>query len=274
MPCCMTIDFGAGEQDGSAAGARLTCGERIATLTLSRPPVNAIDDALVTQIHGILDALERCRAWTVLHVRSDQHVFCAGADLRRLRAHMAASDPGATMRVAVHAIQALFDRVAALPGVTLAEIGGAAMGGGLELALACDLRIAAREARLGLPETGLGLLPGAGGTQRLTALCGRGTATRMILAGETVTGAEARDLGLVQWAVPGDRLAAEARALVETVAERPVAALAAAKDCIAAAGEPARDGFALEVEASARLAAEPETRARVSAFLGDAPEGR
>ena len=113
----------------------------------------------------------------------------------------------------------LFDRIESLPCVTLAEIGGSALGGGFELALSCDLRMASTTAKLGLPEAKLGLIPGAGGTQRLTRLCGPGTAARIILAAEVVDGATACQLGMVQWAVAPDDLAAHAQALAQRVAE-------------------------------------------------------
>ena len=107
------------------------------------------------------------------------------------------TDAGAGRR-----LQRLAARLETAPLVTLAEIGGAALGGGFELALACDLRIAANEAKVGLPEAGLGLLAAAGGTQRLTRLVGPGIAKRLILGAETLDGAAAERLGLVQWAVP------------------------------------------------------------------------
>ena len=118
------------------------------------------------------------------------------------------------------------------------------MGGGLELALACDLRVAAVDARLGLPEVRLGLLPAAGGTQRLTRLCGQGTAKRLILGAELIDGAEALRLGLVQWTQPREQLARWSRELAARVADMPKAALGASKRCIAAAHDPACDGFA------------------------------
>jgi enoyl-CoA hydratase/carnithine racemase len=151
--------------------------------------------------------------------------------------------------------------------VTLAEIGGAALGGGFELALACDLRIAANEARVGLPEAGLGLLAAAGGTQRLTRLVGPGTASRLILGAETVDGVTAAQLGLVQWTVPRADLAEAARALAERVAALPRTALGAAKQCIAAALDASRDGFAEEIAHTRQLYQQAATRERVSAFL-------
>jgi enoyl-CoA hydratase/carnithine racemase len=167
----------------------------------------------------------------------------------------------------VSAMQRVFARLADAPFVTLAEIGGAALGGGLELALACDLRVAAHEAKLALPEVGLGLLPGAGGTQRLTALCGAGVARRLILGGETIDGAEAERLGVVQWARPAATLADWTAELAARIAAQPRAALAASKRCIALAAFASPGGFAAEIEATRTLYAAPQTLERVGAFL-------
>ena len=153
------------------------------------------------------------------------------------------------------------------PCVTLAEIGGAAMGGGLELTLACDVRVAAVEAKLGLPEVGLGLLPGAGGTQRLTRLCGRGIATRLILGGEIIDGAFAERLGVVQWAQPRESAGRVDKRTRDALRSGSQAALAASKQCLAASGDPHRDGFAEELAATRKLYQHPETRRRVSEFL-------
>jgi enoyl-CoA hydratase/carnithine racemase len=170
----------------------------------------------------------------------------------------------------VAAIQRLYRRIEQLPQVTLAEIGGAAMGGGLELALACDLRVAGEDVKLGLPEAGLGLIPGAGGTQRLTRLCGRPLAARLILGAEIITGEVARELGVVQWAVPKTELPAMAADLAQRVAALPAAALAWSKACIAAAGEPGEDGYRDELEGTRRLLTDAETRQRVAAFFAGA----
>ena len=131
-------------------------------------------------------------------------------------------------------MQRLFARIEAAPVVTLAEIGGAALGGGMELALACDLRIAATDAQIGLPEARLGLIPGAGGTQRLTRLCGRGVAGRLMLGAEVIDGAEAARLGVVQWSEPRAQLPGKAQELAARYAALPRPALAAIKRCIAA----------------------------------------
>ena len=257
------------EKEGAAARMfDVNVANGVATLTFNRPPVNAISVAWVAQFHVTLDDLAARSDWTVFHVRSAQKVFCAGADLNEIRERILAPDGPDRMYAYVAGIQRLYARIEQLPQVTIAEIGGAAMGGGLELALACDLRIAAVEAKLGLPEARLGLIPGAGGTQRLTRLAGRPVAQRLILGAEVVDGATARDLGIVQWAVTRSELAGQAVELARRIAELPAAALSESKSCIAAAAdEPGRGGYSKELEATRLLLTNAETRRRVEAFL-------
>ncbi len=245
----------------------LEVSQGVARLTLDRPPVNAVSSEWLAAFHQRLDELSDRRDWHVLHLRSSQKVFCAGADLAEMRAKIEGPNgPDAMARVAAE-MQKLFARIESLPQVTLVEIGGAALGGGFELALACDLRIAAREAKLGLPEARLGLVPGAGGTQRMTRLAGRTVAARMILTAEVADGATAETLGLVQWSVPRAELPERAAKIAADIAALPAAALAACKSCIDAALDPARNGFAEEIAASRSLYGNEETRRRVSAFL-------
>ena len=238
-----------------------------ATLTLSRPPVNAISDDFIKLFDAKLDELAARSDWKVLYVRSDQKVFCAGADLVQVRTRFEAADGADLTYCFVARLQRLFRRLEQLPQVTLAEIAGAAMGGGLELALACDLRIIALEAKLGLPEARLGLIPGAGGTQRLTRLCGRSVASRLILGAEVVDGADAVRLGIAQWAVARAELATCAAKIAQNIAGLPAAALSASKKCIAAAAEPSDRGYVDELSETRRLSTNPETRERVAAFL-------
>jgi enoyl-CoA hydratase/carnithine racemase len=245
----------------------LTHGDGIATLALSRPPVNAVSDEFITLFDAKLDELAAQSDWKVLHVRSEQKVFCAGADLVEVRERFDAPDgPDRTYRF-VARLQRLYRRLELLPQVTLAEIGGAAVGGGLELALACDLRIVAVEARLGLPEARLGLIPGAGGTQRLTRLCGRAVASRLILGAEIVDGADAVRLGIAQWAVARAELPTRAAEIARHIAGLPAAALSASKKCIALAEQPGDRGYLDEIEETRRLSTNSETRERVAAFL-------
>jgi enoyl-CoA hydratase/carnithine racemase len=240
---------------------------RVLVLTLARPPVNAINEELVAALDAAIELAVADDGVAVLQLRSEQRAFCAGADLALMQTCFAAPQGPDRMTGLVRSMQRLFSRLEAAPFVTLAEIGSTALGGGLELALACDLRVAALDARLGLPEARLGLVPGAGGTQRLTRLCGPGVASRLILGAEIISGEQAEALGLVQWAQPATELAAWTAALAARLAAHPRAALAANKRCIAAAGEPARDGYAEEVAATRSLYDHPETRRKVADFL-------
>ena len=245
---------------------RFTAAGTVGTVTLDRPPVNAIDPAFVTAFHEALDA-----AWnaapTVLVIHSTQKCFCAGADLSLIAGFFDAPDGIALMEDYVRSLHALFDRLEAFPAVTLAVIDGPALGGGLELALACDLRAASTRAQIGLPEAKVGMIPGAGGTQRLTRLCGPGVSARLILGGEVVDGAEAERLGIVQWAVEADALGAFVADTAARAGGLSRQALLASKDCIAAWHDPQIDGFAREIEKPRELMPTQEARGRVLSFF-------
>lgn len=241
--------------------------ENVATIVMDRPPVNAMSDAWVTAFHDLLDGLDARDDWSVLHIRSALKVFAAGADLKEMKERFEAADGLDRQLAGVRGYQKLFARIEAMPRITLAEVSGAALGGGFELALACDLRIAAQDVRMGLPELRLGLLPGAGGTQRMTWLAGRPASLRLILGAEQIDGAEALRLGLVQWCVPAAELAATAAAVARRYGAVPAHAAKAAKACIDAASNPAIDGFKEEVEQTRGLLQSDRTRALIGAFL-------
>jgi enoyl-CoA hydratase/carnithine racemase len=251
----------------------LKIADGVATLTLSRAPVNAISEEWLRLFNDNLDALVLRSDWKVLHLRSDQKVFCAGADLREIRELMRIKEGPDRMYAFIATIQRLYARIEQLDRVTLAEIGGAAMGGGLELALACDLRIAANETKLGLPEAKLGLIPAAGGTQRLARLCGPSIAARLILGAEALDGAAAREFGIVQWAFARAELAERTMEIARRIAALPVAALIACKSCMAALQEGGRGGFTDELEWTRQLLTNQETQACVDAFLAGQARG-
>ena len=238
----------------------------VTTIVLSRPPVNAIDPSFVTAFQRILDEVERANPALIV-VRSDQKCFCAGADLALIRGFFDQADGVDSMVAYVKTLHVLFDRIEAFPAVTLACIAGPALGGGLELALCCDLRIATRTAKLGLPEARVGMIPGAGGTQRLTRLCGPGVSSRLILGGEVVHGAEAERLGIVQWSTEEADFDAAIRRIAERIAGLSHQALVASKDCILASLDPAIDGYARELEKPRLLMQTEEARTRVAQFF-------
>lgn len=239
----------------------------VVRITMQRAPVNAISTEFVAGFMQVLDGLAAKKDLAVLHLRSDQKAFCAGADLTQVQSCFATTNGADVMRENITQFHALFDRIEALPCVTLAEIGGSALGGGFELALACDLRMASNTAKLGLPEAKLGLIPGAGGTQRLTRLCGPGTAARIILGCDVVDGATACQLGMVQWAVAPADLAQEADKLAQRIASQSAPAMQLAKRCIAQVGTLAPAGFEAELNGIHALVSTVEAQYRIQAFL-------
>ncbi len=240
----------------------------VAIATLDRPPVNAIDDAWIARLAAILDEVEARDDVAVLWLRASGRAFCAGADLGLMRERFDTPEGRAQMVALTRQMQAVFARIERSPKVSVAEIHAAAMGGGLELALACDIRLVADTARVGLPEARLGLLPGAGGTQRLTRICGDALARRLILGAEVLDGAQAAAVGVVHRCVPAPELESAARAQVERIAGLPAVALAACKRCILAACDGQDDGFEAEIEGTALLLGTAQTQQLVRRFLG------
>lgn len=244
----------------------LEVSDDIATLSLAFPPVNALSLEWNSQMHRALDTLEQRTDWRILRVRSALRVFSAGGDIKVFASRLSDPDAGRKLGEEAAQYQDLFCRIERLPQISIAEIAGVAAGGGLELALACDLRIASETSRVGFPEVGLGLLPAAGGTQRLSRRCGPGWALRLIGTAELVSASEAHRMGLVEWVFPAQDFEDSALRIARQLAQQPHEALMLAKRCIREAQSDGNEGFALERSAPERLMALPETRARLEAF--------
>ena len=178
--------------------------DAVAVLTLDRPEaLNALSFAVLGEIGARLDEVARSDARALIVTGAGSRAFCAGADIKELRHRdLMAQRRGAELG------QQIFARLDALPMPSVAVINGYAFGGGLELALACTFRLATRNAKLGLPEIRLGLIPGYGGTQRLPRVIGEARALEMIMTGRTVEAEEAERIGLVARLVDGDPVAA------------------------------------------------------------------
>jgi enoyl-CoA hydratase len=245
----------------------LDINDHVATATLDQAPVNAINLSWMERFSRILDEVEADCNISVLHIRSEVKVFCAGADLEVMRKLLPTPSGRDEMIEIVRRMQDVFLRLERMGAVTVAEIGGAALGGGLELALACDLRVASEDARLGFPEPRLGLLPGAGGTQRLPRLCGEAVARRLILGAEVVDGRTAQQLGVVHWVQSKENLAERTRVLVQSLAESTPQALSACKRCIEAFCDPLQNGYERELTETRQLHDVPETQERLNAIL-------
>jgi enoyl-CoA hydratase len=244
----------------------------VCTLTLDRPGKhNALDLALVQALHAALGELEAACAVgagpaVVILTGAGERAFAAGADIAELRQRRAADALAAVN-------SALFDRLARLPLPTIAAVRGYALGGGCELAIACDLRVAGRSARFGQPEVGLGVMAAAGATYRLPALIGLGRARELLLTGRLIDAEEAHRIGLCERVVddaddPSAVLAA-AQALAAEIAANDPLALRLTK---AALGRVAPGGpawIAAESTAQAVLFEAPGKAARMDRFLAD-----
>jgi len=237
----------------------------IATLTVNRPEVrNAADQATVEALDQALGRVEADAGLRALIVTgAGDKAFVAGADVSELKLRDSVSGRTQTRRR-----QEVLTRLEQLEIPSIAAINGWAMGFGLELALACTLRVAADSAKLGQPEVKLGIIPGAGGTQRLPRLVGMARAMEMILTGEPVEAGAALAMGLVNRVVPLGELRAEVRKLAETLAGRPRLALQYAKEAVLRSGEGSlAEGLAHESYLHALSCGTRDKQEGVAAFL-------
>jgi enoyl-CoA hydratase/carnithine racemase len=229
---------------GNHAPLLLELHARVAVLTLNRPEVgNAVNDAIRTGLPEMLEQLDRDDACAAIVLTgAGERGFCAGADIKESR----------TIGTSVQERRRLLgnawiDRVGRIAKPVIAAVHGYCLGGGLELALACDIRIAAPNTQFGLPETSLGLIPGGGGTQRLPRLVGLGRALDLMLVGERIGADEALRIGLVsRLARDHTALLADAHAMATRIAARPPTATAYAK-------EAARTGMEMDLQAGLTL---------------------
>lgn len=203
--------------------------ERVGTIRLNRPPANSYDIQFMQALDAAIEAADRDpQVRAVILTSVSDKFFSAGADIRAFLSN----GVEANMEMIRTAHRAL-EKMALSPKVFVAAINGHALGGGLEMALACDLRFAAEgRYRLGLPEVTLGLLPGNGGTQRLPRLIGANRALEMMLTGESVGPQEAHRLGLVNRLFPADTLLAETEAYARQIASGASAAIGAIKQAV------------------------------------------
>ncbi len=240
----------------------------IVTVTISRPrALNALDAETLRSLRDAMQGLSSDPPRVVVVESAGDRVFVAGADIAAMSTMT--SEEAREFTLLGHAA---FDAIERLPSVVLAVVQGAALGGGCELALACDLVIASEKARFGQPETNLGLIPGFGGCSRLLRRVGVAAARELVYTGRLVDAAEARTLGLVNRIVPPESLREEAAAWAAELATRPPLACARAKVAMAAAEtSDARSAQAVEVEAFAGLFGAADTREGLAAFLEKRP---
>lgn len=202
--------------------------EGVATITFNRPDnMNSSNAKSAQELSLVVDDIENDEAIRAVIFTGGTKIFAAGGDIK----YMATANP-LDMEKFIGRGHAIHDRITASAKTYIAAIAGLALGGGLELALACDIRIAAENAILGQPEINLAIIPGAGGTQRLTRVVGSGWARHLILTGEMIDAASALKIGLVTKVVPVEELLPTANKMAKSLSRKSPGAIAAAKKCL------------------------------------------
>jgi enoyl-CoA hydratase len=234
----------------------------VATIRIDRPPANALARAVSSELSEAAATVRGDEAVRAVIVWGGERIFAAGADIKAMVDYgpdEVAEDVGALE-------QACRD-LEAISKVSIAAIEGFALGGGLEVALACDVRVAAQNAKLGLPEIRLGIIPGSGGTQRLPRLIGLARARQMVFSGDPVSADRALESGLVDAVSPPGEAYMNASHWAERYAAGPSKAYAAAKRALAAADGPLEEGLRVEREAFVALFATRDQEEGMRAFL-------
>lgn len=241
---------------------------QVATLRLQNPPMNLITVEVTRALDRALGQLEEddgIRA--VIVTGTGERAFCVGSDVKEFESLQGRVGEGKLLLE-----KAVYRRLARLPVPTIAALQGDALGGGLELALCCDLRVADENARLGLPEVRLGVMPGSGGSQRLPRIIGPARAKEMILTGEIIDAATAERIGLVNRVAPAGEAVDLARSIAATIGERGPVAVREAKRAIDLAGDVSLDdGLAAELDASERVFSSDDMLEGARAFLEKRP---
>lgn len=236
--------------------------EHIAVLSVVRPEaLNALSREIVDEIGRALDEIEKDRDIYCLVFHSEKN-FAAGADIKKMAD---CNEEEAT----AFCFSPVYDRIAEFPIPTIAAIEGYALGGGMELALCADMRIAGENARMGFPEVTLGIFPGAGGTIRAPKLIGPAFAKELIFSGEQITALRAKEMGLVNRVVSDDAVLEEAKKLASKIAKRGPVAVRMAKDVITKGLETGdvKEGTAYEAQQWAKLFATYDQKEGMHAFM-------
>jgi enoyl-CoA hydratase len=239
---------------------------RVAVVTIDNPPVNALKAALLEELEAEVLRLDEDAGVGAIVLRGGgERAFVAGADIKEFPSlRDAPPQEGGSAR----GIQKLGFAIDGMRTPVVAQIHGFCLGGGLELAMACDIRVAAEDAQLGQPEIKLGLIPGGGGTQRLPRLAGPGRAMLLNLTGDPIPGSQAAAWGVVDLAVPAAELAETALGLARTIASRSPVAVGVLKELAAETRDlPLAEGLAKEAEGFRRCLASEDGLEGVTAFI-------
>ena len=238
---------------------------KIALVTLNRPAkLNALNNNTLAELHAAFTDLESNEAVQVIILTgSGEKAFVAGADI----AEFANFSTQEGTQLAADGHQKVFDHIENLKKPVIAAVNGFALGGGLELAMACHFRVASDNAKMGLPEVTLGLIPGYGGTQRLPQLVGKGRAMEMILTATMITAAEAKEYGLVNHVVPQTELIEFCQGLAQKIIKNAPVALSEAIQAINASFDKTKNGYEAEINAFGKLFGTADFKEGTTAFL-------
>lgn len=243
----------------------VTVEDRVALVTLTHRPVNALNRDVLTELATALDGLAHdANIKVVIVTGAGSLAFCAGADLKAVSELKSAEEAEALATLG----QDVFLKLQQFAKPVIAAINGVCLGGGLELAMACHLRVSGDRARFGQPEVSLGIIPGWGGTQRLPRLIGKAKATEWILTGDVMSAQDAGRLGVVNHVVPQDQVLKVARDLARKLAAKSAVALREALRAIEQGSNlPLEEGLRLEVACFRHVAASEDSREGIRAFL-------
>lgn len=239
--------------------------DRLAIVTVNRPEVrNALNSQVVEELAATFERLAGdAQVGAVILTGAGDKAFVAGADIKEM-----VGKTGLEMQAFSELGRRLCDAIEACPKPVVAAINGYALGGGCEIAMACDIRLAAENAKIGQAEINIGTVPGFGGSQRLPRLVGGGWAAQMVLTGEAVDAATAERIGLVNRVLPADQLLSEAKALARKMVDKSPVALALAKACLRAAQEmPLSQGLSYETAAFGVAGATQDKVEGMTAFI-------
>jgi enoyl-CoA hydratase len=239
--------------------------DNIAVITINRPTkLNALNKATIQELHDGIKALNEDKSVkTIIIIGSGEKAFVAGADISEF-AHFSEEDGG---KLAAKGQELLFDFVQNLSTPVIAAVNGFALGGGLELAMACHFRTASTNAKMGLPEVTLGVIPGYGGTQRLTQLVGKGRAMELIMTAGMLDAETAKTYGLVNHVVPQEELLAFTKTIASKIANNSSVAIAKAIEAINANFEDGINGYEIEIKNFGACFSTEDFKEGTTAFL-------
>jgi enoyl-CoA hydratase/carnithine racemase len=247
---------------------RTEVADRVAVLTIDHPPVNSFNAQVVTELEEAIDELmAEDDVKAVVITGGGTNAFVAGADIPEIKEQFESADEAGAGEF-IERGHRTFLKIETAPKPIIAAINGFCLGGGLELSMACHMRICSDRARLGQPEINLGIIPGWGGTQRLPRLVGKGKAIEMILTGDMITAQEAYRIGLVNKVVPGGAVLKEAQGLARKIASKSKFPTAAALEAVSSGLQVSiEEGLKIEAEQFVILKEKEDPLEGLSAFL-------